>query len=135
MTNYVGSYGILQAADRLRGLSFPPIADIQKRFTALIAEARVGHGPASGAIDLAGRKLGFCVANYINSMNPSQVLITVDDPGYAELIAAPFREALARNAMPGVLGVTNVEFIPLNPEWWWLGTAALALERLHLSVN
>jgi transcriptional regulator of PTS gene len=133
MTNYVGTYGILQAADRLRGLSFPPIVDIQKRFKALIAEAAVRHGPARDAIDLAGRKLGFCVANYINSMNPSHVLITIDDPCYAKLIAAPFREALARNAMPGVLGVTNLEFIPLNPEWWWLGTAALAMEQLHLS--
>jgi hypothetical protein len=75
------------------------------------------------------------VANYINSMNPSHVRITVDDADYAEVIAWPFREALARNAVQGVLGVTKVEFNPLNPDWWWLGTAAATLEKLKLSVN
>ena len=48
------------------------------------------------------------------------------------LIEQPFQESLAHNVMPGVLGVTKVEFISPDPDWWWKGTTALALEQIHL---
>lgn len=132
LTTYASAYGILQAADLLTGLPFPPIAAIEERFAILVERAKAADGSAFEAMKLAGEQFGLGLANYINSVNPSEVLITADNAGFAELIEPTFRQALARNAMPGVLAVTKVEFIPLDPDWWWMGTAALALERLHL---
>ena len=132
LTAHASPYGLLEAAGRLSDLPFPPVHGVEHRFNAYLQEARNGDLAARDALETAGRQLGLGIANYINCVNPSNLLVTIDDPDLAEMIAQPFRESLERNTMPGVLGVTQVEFIPLDPDWWWQGTTALALEQIHL---
>lgn len=132
LTAHASPYGLLEASDRLADLPFPPIGGFEQRFNSFLDEVEDGKAQPREAVLEAGQQLGLGLANYINCVNPSHVLVTIDNARFAALIEQPFQESLAHNVMPGVLGVTKVEFISPDPDWWWKGTTALALEQIHL---
>jgi len=133
VTTYGSMYGILQQADLLANVPFPPVETIDARFDRFLDRADAGDPLAIELLDRAGMHLGRAVANHININDPGNVVISVLGQRFSQRIDEAFRASLIANAMPGVLPSTKIEIVVANDGWRRTGTAALALEQTYLS--
>ncbi len=132
LSGYSSAFGILQAADLLSDLPFPPIEGLPGRLADYLKKAKRGESEAALAIRQAGTLLGTAVANLINMTSPAKIYISVDNPDYLDLLRNPFDAALNDGVMLGMLSRTSINFFQATEDWRWTGTAALALEQMYL---
>lgn len=132
LASYASMFGILDAADALKEIPFPPTTSIPMIFDRFVAEAEAKDGDARAALDLAAKHLGLAIANLINATDPGNVLILFANEGYLNAIVGPMTDVLRANVMPGILPATSIELRATDTEWRWKGAAALALEKAYL---
>ena len=94
-------------------------------------DARAGDGAAAEAFAVAGRALGVAVANYINTWDPSRMVVFGRERVWCEMVEPAFRQSLAECLLPAMREQVSVEFkhhgdIPVAH-----GAVALVLERLY----
>lgn len=126
-------YGILQNAELLTDVAFPPIRTIDQRFERFLDLADNGDERARRLLARAGFHLGRAVANHVNINDPGTIVLSVLSKRFLDYISDAFTHALAENAMPGVLPSTDIRQVVAVDGWRQTGTAALALEQTYLS--
>ncbi|MET0729836.1 MAG: ROK family transcriptional regulator [Solirubrobacterales bacterium] len=88
-----------------------------------------GDAAAQRLIGDAGRAIGVAVANLCNMLNPESVLVGGDLSAAGEVLLAPMREVVHRNAIPSA--VTDLEIVAgvLGERAEMLGALALVLRE------
>jgi predicted NBD/HSP70 family sugar kinase len=95
----VGSQSLeRRAREALAGDPDPALGDAP-RLTALVAAAQAGHPLALGLIQQAGEHLGVAIANLVNLVNPTRVVLGGRLSEAGELLLEPLRKALRERAM------------------------------------
>jgi len=101
---------------------------------ATIAEAidLASHGDAAllSLFTAAGRTLGLAVANLVNVLNPSLIIIGGEGTRAGALVIEPFQAALRANCFDGLCDDLRVVTEPWGDEAWARGAASLLLSEL-----
>jgi N-acetylglucosamine repressor len=92
--------------------------------------ASMGDAFATGLLREAGGFIGLALANAVNLLNPSLVVIGGGLAAAGALLLDGVRESLARNTMMGIAEDLRLELSRLGPEASALGCALLAMERV-----
>lgn len=132
-TAYASMVGVVQASGLVLAAAFPALDELKRQFATLLDRAEAGDAEARLPLREAGRRLGQTIGNHVNAADPGNVLVLMPDERLHPLIAGDFRDALAEALMPGRIGTVNLRFVPVDSNWRWQGTAALALEQAFLS--
>lgn len=132
VTAYSSMYGMLRGTDDANAVPFD-LHEIDKGFSGLLNDAKLGRQSAMETFHGAGEHLGRMMANHINGTDPGAVVILVPHPDYRTLVEKAFNDALARYVMPAFGAATKVRMDTGLPNWRQMGIAALALERAYLT--
>jgi predicted NBD/HSP70 family sugar kinase len=95
------------------------------------AAAAAGDVVAGAAIRETGRYLGIGVANVINALNPSLVVIGGGLSEAADLLLPEVRAEVAARAMRELQGVCRIETAALGIDTCAMGGVALAINELY----
>lgn len=77
-----------------------------------------------------GRTLGMAVANLVNVLNPTLVVIGGEGTRAGELVIEPFRRSLREHCFDGLFDDLQVVMEPWGDEAWARGAASLMLSEL-----
>jgi len=92
--------------------------------------ASMGDAYAAGLLREAGGFIGVALANAVNLLNPSLVVIGGGLASAGSLLLDGLRESLARYTMMGIAEDLRLELSRLGPEASALGCALLAMEQV-----
>jgi predicted NBD/HSP70 family sugar kinase len=110
------------------------IEEVIEQAPAIIEAARSGDPAKIKACATAGHHLGLAIANFINTVDPRQILVRTSDPNMPDLIRPSFEAAIRQHTLEPLLRRTAIEIGSAQPDWRWKGTAALALEQAYLGT-
>jgi N-acetylglucosamine repressor len=96
----------------------------------LIAAAQNGNVAAQQVFERAGTLLGQAIANLVNVLNPSLVIISGEGVRAGDLLFAPMRAAIERHALPPLAGSLELHIEPISDDTWARGAASLVLGRI-----
>lgn len=102
-----------------------------RRVAAVAAIAAAGDRTAATAIRETGRYLGIGIANVINALNPSLVVIGGGLTQAADLLLPEVRAVVAERAMPELRRVCRIEAAALGIDTCAMGGVALAINELY----
>jgi predicted NBD/HSP70 family sugar kinase len=97
---------------------------------AAVDGALQGDAVLQGIFAAAGRTLGMAVANLVNVLNPSLVIIGGEGTRAGDLVTEPFRRALREHCFDGLYDDVRVVIEPWGDEAWARGAASLLLGDL-----
>jgi len=92
--------------------------------------ASMGDESAASLLREAGELIGVALANAVNLLNPSLVVIGGGLAGAGAALLDGVRDSLARYTMMGIAGDLRLELSRLGPEATALGGALLAMEHV-----
>jgi glucokinase len=101
---------------------------------ALIEAANDGNAIVQDAVRDAGMYLGIAIANLINIMNPSVVVIGGPVMGFGELLLDRVREEVRQRALWDALRGVAIVASTLNDDAGTIGAAALFLKTLDVAT-
>ncbi|NOX61232.1 MAG: ROK family transcriptional regulator [Chloroflexi bacterium] len=96
----------------------------------LLQLARGGNPVARAIYAQAGEKLGRTIANLINALNPSLIIISGEGMRAADFIVDSLHAAIERHVMPGLAGDAEVRIDLMSDDAWARGAASLVLQEL-----
>ena len=109
-------------ASRLRGVSNPRLPDV-------VAAVHQGDPMALDVIHDVGHHLGIAVANLLNLLNPSRVILGGRVTTAGAPLLASLRETVAARAMPSSAARAEISISTLDPEPIARGAATRVLQR------
>jgi glucokinase len=92
-----------------------------------------GDGPARGAVEAIGRRLGVALASLANIFEPDVIVVGGGVMAAGELLLEPAREELRSRALPP-MNATKVVAAELGPDAGMIGAAAMAAQELEAST-
>ena len=114
------------AADRAARELYGPSADAHE----LVRRAHAGEGDAVHALAEIGRRLGAGIASFMNVFEPELVVVGGGFAAAGELLLAPAREVVAREALPPIRDQAPVVLAELGQDAGVIGAALVGLEAL-----
>ncbi len=96
----------------------------------LLALARDGDHAAQAIYAQVGEKLGRTIANLINALNPTLIIISGEGMRAADFIVESLHATIDRHVMPGLAGDADVRIDLMSDDAWARGAASLVLQEL-----
>jgi glucokinase len=96
----------------------------------LVRRGQAGEADAVGALAEIGRRLGAGIASFMNVFEPELVIVGGGFAAAGELVLAPAREIVAREALPPIRNKVPIVLAELGREAGVIGAAMVALEAL-----
>jgi glucokinase len=97
----------------------------------LVRRGQAGEADAVGALAEIGRRLGAGIASFMNVFEPELVIVGGGFAAAGELVLAPAREIVAREALPPIRNKVSIVLAELGREAGVIGAAMVALEALE----
>jgi glucokinase len=116
------------AADRAARTLYGTGADAHE----LVRRGQVGEPEAVEALAEIGRRLGAGIASFMNVFEPEIVIVGGGFSAAGELLLAPAREIVAREALPPIRNRAPIVLAELGPDAGVIGAAMVAFEALAL---
>jgi predicted NBD/HSP70 family sugar kinase len=125
----VGSHAIVERTrERLARAPSGALVGVEPlTLPAVVAAARGGDALAAGVIADAGRQLGIALANLVNLLNPSKVILGGQVTMASDLLLPPLRRAMAERALASNVAGAEVRVSDL-PHAVARGAATLVLK-------
>lgn len=117
-----GKNGILLEVQRF----FPTLTTLPQ----VIEAARAGDAACAGALERAGRYLGFVLAGLVNTLNPSLIVLDGSTMQAGELILQALRAAIETHSLPASFAHTRVTLAECNGLAMPLGSVATILDAI-----
>ena len=97
----------------------------------LVRRGRAGEAEAVEALAEIGRRLGAGIASFMNVFEPEVVIVGGGFAAAGELLLAPAREIVVREALPPIRNQARIVPAELGPDAGVIGAAMVALEALR----
>jgi predicted NBD/HSP70 family sugar kinase len=117
-----GKNGVLLEVQRF----FPTLTTLPQ----VIEAARAGDAACAGALERAGRYLGFVLAGLVNTLNPSLIVLDGSTMQAGELILQALRAAIETHSLPASFAHTRVTLAECNGLAMPLGSVATILDAI-----
>jgi glucokinase len=114
------------AADRAARKLYGTGADAHE----LVGRGQAGEPEAVEALAAIGRRLGAGIASFMNVFEPEIVIVGGGFSAAGELLLAPAREIVAREALPSLRNQAPIVLAELGPDAGVIGAAMVAFEAL-----
>jgi len=115
------------AADKEARRILGPDADARS----LVEAAAGGHAAAAESLHELGRRLGSGIGSLVNIFNPELVVVGGGFGAAGEVLLAPAREVVAREALPPARDLVRIVQAELGPDAGMIGAGLLAFEELR----
>jgi predicted NBD/HSP70 family sugar kinase len=99
----------------------------------LIQHAINGNEAAASVLSRAGALLGRELANVVNILDPTLILISGEGVSMGELFFSELRSAFHENVMPGLADDTEIRVIPWGDDVWARAAASVVIGELFNS--
>lgn len=127
---YVSEPGMLQSAREATAKGqLPEVTSIDH----LLMLAEEGNAAAVKILASAGTTLGHAIANLVNLLNPSAVILGGEGVRMGDLFFEPLRKAVAANTYTPLYADLRLQITPWGDDAWARGAASLVLSELFLS--
>ena len=107
----------------------PTLRDIED----LVQRAKNGNAAAAALLSRAGALLGRELANVVNILDPTLILITGEGVRMGELFFSGLRSAFHQNVMPGLAEDTEIRVTPWGDDVWARAAASVVIGELFNS--
>jgi predicted NBD/HSP70 family sugar kinase len=114
--------GILREVQRF----FPTLTTLPQ----VIEAAREGNAACAGALERAGRYLGFALAGLVNTLNPSLIVLDGSTMQAGELILQALRASIETHSLPSSFAHTRITLAACNGLAMPLGGIATILDAV-----
>ncbi len=114
--------GILREVQRF----FPTLTTLPQ----VIEAAREGNAACAGALERAGRYLGFALAGLVNTLNPSLIVLDGSTMQAGELILQALRASIETHSLPSSFAHTRIPLAACNGLAMPLGGIATILDAV-----
>ena len=128
---HLESYVSGKAADAVAREAFGPAADAHR----LVRLANEGDAMAIELLSEIGRKLGSGIASVINLFDPEVVVVGGGFAAAGELLLAPAREVILREALPPMRDEVRVVRAELGTSAGMIGAAMVAFEAVDAASS
>ncbi|MGB2873898.1 MAG: ROK family protein, partial [Gaiellaceae bacterium] len=96
----------------------------------LVRKGQAGEAEAVDALAEIGRRLGAGIASFMNVFEPEVVVVGGGFSAAGDLLLAPAREVVAREALPSIRDQAPIVLAELGRDAGVIGAAMVALEAL-----
>jgi len=131
LERYVSDPALLRMAaeDYSRGVISKPVADVEE----LLEAAQSGDRGACQIYAHAGEMFGRGIANLINILNPSLLIISGEGARAGDVLFEPMQAAIQTHTMPGLVESTRIQIDDWDDYAWARGAAGLVLHGIFES--
>ena len=98
--------------------------------TQVVQEAQEGNAACAGALEYAGISIGIALANMMNVLNPSLILLDGSSMRAGSLLLEPIRYSIAAYSLPDLQENTRVMLGALGGDATALGGVAIVLDAI-----
>lgn len=135
LNTFSSMFGVLSRTELTEEIPPTHLEDVDAKFHMVLDRVERDDENARVLLDEAADYLAVAVSNYIVTTNPGVILVALESHRFLRAIEARFLAALSRNTLAVMLEATRIEMIVADPNWWRMGTAALALEQTYLGME